>query len=90
MDPSNIMENLAKASKMAQDTGDYLKKIASATDDVDIVAVIIDLAGSAYNLSLDIQESIDTYKEIIEDEDYTDVEESTDDTSDDEELQVNI
>ena len=81
MNSKEIIEKLLELVDRQKGIADSLKSLSNATDDVDVVALITSLSMSGYDLAIDIQDSIDTYKEILEDE-LDDIE------SDDLELEV--
>lgn len=68
MSSKEIIENLLEISKKQQRVSDMLKDLSDETDDVDIVALITSLSASGYELAIDIEDAVDTYKEILEDE----------------------
>jgi len=68
MSAREIIETLKEISAMAQDIGDKLRALSEETDDVDVVSLISSLSLDAYDLSVDIQESVDTYEEILEED----------------------
>lgn len=101
MSAREIIETLKEISAMAQDIGDKLRALSEETDDVDVVSLISSLSLDAYDLSVDIQESVDTYEEILEEDaeeedsfDFVDEidEEETEptDSVDDDELEIDI
>jgi len=68
MEPREIIEALNDICEKQQSVGDRLKSLSSKTDDLDVVSLISSLSTSAYDLAVDIQESIDTYTDILEEE----------------------
>ena len=84
MNPKEIIERLNELVEKQKGVADALKSLSNATDDVDVVALITSLSMNGYDLAIDIQDSIDTYKEILEDE----MEELDDIDEDDMELEI--
>ena len=68
MEPREIIEALNDICEKQKFVGDKLKTLSSKTDDLDVVSLISSLSTSAYDLAVDIQESIDTYTDILEEE----------------------
>lgn len=84
MNPKEIIERLNELVEKQKGVADALKSLSNATDDVDVVALITSLSMNGYDLAIDIQDSIDTYKEILEEE----MEELDDIDEDDMELKI--
>ena len=68
MSSKDIIEQLYVISERQQRVADMLKDLSDETDDVDIVALITSLSANAYEFAVDIEDTVDTYKEILEDE----------------------
>ena len=68
MDSKEIIEKLYEISQKQQGVADMLKRLSNESDDVDIVALITSLSASGYELAIDIEDAVDTFKEILEDE----------------------
>lgn len=61
---SNVPAGLLTVKDMAKKVGDELKAISDMTNDTEIIAIIMDLANSAFALALDIEDATDTYNEL--------------------------
>lgn len=85
MSPQEIIETLLNLSKKAQSLGNDLRTLSSKTDDVDVVTIITSLQNDAYNLSLDIEGSVDTYKDILDEE-----REDLENIGDEEDLELDV
>ena len=68
MNPKEIIEKLFELVDKQKSVADSLKSLSSATDDVDVVAIITSLASEGYDLAVSIQDTIDEYKDILDDE----------------------
>ena len=68
MEPREIIEALKEICNNAKSVGDRLKALSTKTDDLDVVSLISSLSTSAYDLAIDIQDSVETYTDILEEE----------------------
>lgn len=67
-DTPDIPSGLKTTRELAQDLGDKLRALSAATSDAEMVTVIMDLANSAYNLVLDIDDAYQTYVDLLQDD----------------------
>lgn len=63
-DYTSIPAGLMSIKDEIKAIGDKLKSVSGMTNDVEMIAVIIDLANSAYALALDVEDSIETYNDL--------------------------
>lgn len=65
---TNLIDGLKDTYSKADALGNLLKSISDLTDDVEMKAIVLDIANSAYNLALDIKDAGDTYAELQQEE----------------------
>lgn len=65
---SNLPEGLRDTTAIASRLGDSLREISKLSEDTEMVKIIIDLANSAYALSLDIEDALETLIELEDDD----------------------
>ena len=63
---STIPGGLEEIKNKVQSIGDSLKDLSSLSNSLEMVSIIMDLANSTYALAIDIDDSIESYNEIME------------------------
>jgi hypothetical protein len=65
---SSIVDGLSDISNKMKSIGDSIKSLSGMSQDVEIISNIMSLSSSAYELSIDANDSIKTYNDILDKE----------------------
>lgn len=71
---STIPGGLEEIKNKVQNIGDSLKDLSDLSNSLEITSIVMDLANSAYSLAIDIDDSIESYNDIMEIPEETDEE----------------
>lgn len=63
---STIPGGLEEIKNKIQGIGDSLKELSNLSNSLEMISIIMDLANSAYALAIDVDDSIESYNEIME------------------------